>query len=305
MKKWITFFALVLIAALVLGLFAACGGDAQEPAKKDDETSAQQKTDAETEEEPSWETVPDETEPDETEPEDLNWSYCLEVDTASDDYYSEDGTLLVSASCECPVLMLSCDGDADSIPPAAMQNVCDSFNETMNEVCFSGAAEIAEMAEEDYENNSEYFRAYEYSIAVTDSRIEGDLVEVTLQTYSYWGGAHGGSALAGYHFDLPEGAFFTLADLTDDTAGLNGAIAEEIIRQIDESGRGDSLFDGYEDSIRNYSEYNFSIGNSAVSVIFGEYEIASYAEGILTFDVPFDVIGAFLNERGARLLFAE
>ena len=40
-----------------------------------------------------------------------------------------------------------------------------------------------------------------------------------------------------------------------------------------------------------------------MTVFFGEYEIASYAEGIKMFEIPYDLISGCLNERGARLLF--
>ena len=237
-----------------------------------------------------------------TEPDEGRWNYVLTIETTEDTYYGDDGTLFATVTYERPVLELA--GDPDAVPPAAMQNVCDIFNRNFDEIYDDSAAEThGKSAEETYREIG-FGYTYEDEIRVLRSRVDGDLVEVELQRYIYAGGAHGGSARWGCHFDLREAAFFTLADLTDDDAGLARAIAEEVIRQIDANDAGTSFFDGYEETIRNKEAQEFTLGENALTVIFGEYEITPYSEGIQEFEISYDIIRSFLNARGERLLLS-
>ena len=292
MKKITTMISVLLIAALVLGAFSACGfrlpkigtitmTDAAESAQTEPATEVTE--------------VPETRE--------VRWSYTLRIETTEDTYYGDDDELYATVSCERPVLELVSDGDADSIPPAAMQAVCDSFNRNFDEIYADLSAETQGKSAEETYREIGFRYAYENEIKVIASRVDGDLVEIELQQYIYCGGAHGGCARVGWHFDLQEGEFFTLSDLTDDDAGLSRAVSDEILRQIDATGAGAYYFDGYEETIRNKEQQEFTLGENAMTVIFGEYEIASYADGIQEFEVSYDTIRGYLNARGERLLF--
>ncbi len=245
-----------------------------------------------------------------------NWRYDLISETSEEEYTHDDGTVLATGTYERPLLGLACDKVTTEATPAEMQRVCDSFNRFFDTIYnvpedddryyYCSAAGLGEMAKEWYDTMSEdsrqYFSPYFYDITLPICRIDGDLAEVQLGFSTYTGGAHGGSGLTGYHFDLQTGEFFGLADLTDDPEGLAAAVSDEIIRQIADSGEAEYYFGGYEETIRNRGDYNFTIGEDGLTFIFGEYEIGSYAMGILEFTVSYDVIAPLLNERGVRLL---
>lgn len=290
MKKILTMISGFLIAALLLSALTGCrflipafpqGADTEEQTDAPPEIGTEAPT----------------------EQDDGEWSYVLKIETIEDEYFGDGGTLFASVSYERPVLELVCDGDADSIPPAAMQAVCDSFNRHYDEIYADLSAETQGKSAEETYREIGFRYTYENEIKVIASRVDGDLVEIELQQYSYCGGAHGGAARWGCHFDLREAAFFTLADLTDDDAGLSRAVSDEILRQIDATGAGEYYFNGYEDTIRNKDAQEFTLGETSLTVIFGEYEIASYADGILEFEIPYDLIRGYLNARGERLLF--
>lgn len=274
------------------------------------------KTDGETTAIPdNGETAGAETDAPETE--EGRWSFELQFDTATEEYSYDDGTVLATGEYERPVLIAVCDKDALPMP-ADVQAVCDSFNEFFETIYsvpegsdndyYCSAAELAEAARQSIEagarESGQYFFPYYHNIAVPYARIAGDLVEVELEISAYAGGAHPGSSRVGYHFDLQTGEFFKLSDLTDDPAGLAAAVSDEIVRQIADSGEADYYFSGYEDTIRNRGDYNFTIGEDGLTFIFGEYEIGSYAMGILEFAVTNDVIAPYLNERGDRILLS-
>lgn len=286
MKKITTMISVLLIAALVLGAFSACGFRLP---KIGTITTTDAAENAQTEPAP--------------ETREVRWSYNLRIETTEDTYYGDDGELFASVSYERPVLELVSDGDAEAVPPAAMQDVCIGFNRKLDEIYADVSAETQGKSAEEMYREMGFRYTYEDEIKVISSRVDGDLVEVELQRYVYSGGAHGGAARWGCHFDLQEAAFFTLADLTDDDAGFARAIADEILRQIDATGAGAYYFDGYEDTVRNKEEQEFTLGENALTVIFGEYEITPYSEGIQEFEISYDTIRSFLNARGERLLF--
>lgn len=308
MKKITMIISLLLIAALVSGVFSACGIrlPAAEPNVATD-VITQEQTDP----------APSETEAPETR--EVRWSYNLRIDTTEDAYDSDDGVRLASTTYERPVLELVSDGDAEAVPPEAMQTVCGAFNERFDEFYnvsegddryyWSSAAGLGATALEQYEAMDEAYRgdffAYWYNVSVSSYRLEGDLIEIALEFDSYTGGAHGAHSTEGFHFDLQEGAFFELSDLTDAPDGLAGALADEISLQIVTSDEADEYFPGYGTTIKNYGDYKFMLGDDSLTVIFGEYEIAPYAMGPREFVISYDKISRFLNEKGARLLFAE
>ena len=239
---------------------------------------------------------------------DVNWSYELRVETTEDTYDSDDGVRLATVSFERPVLEPVCDGDASGAEaPEKMRAVCEKFNKEFDELYRDTSAEqLGEGAKKQYEatreENRQYFGGHTYDVSVKSSRIEGDLVEVTIGIYGFAGGAHGGSSRRGYHFDLQNGEFFKLADITDDYDGLALEIYNEIIRQIDESGETDDYFPGFWETISDRDDYAFSLGDDSLTVFFGEYEIAPYAKGICEFEISYGEVCRFLNERGERLL---
>ena len=243
-----------------------------------------------------------------TEPAEINWSYSLVTETLEREYDSDEGVHLASVSCERPVLELVSDADsAGAKPPKDMQNICDVFNEKFESLYSESFVEntcdsAKKLYDEIGEENRSYFNAFKDTVTVKDPRIEGDLVELVIEHYGYWGGVHGGASRTGYHFDLMSGSFFDLSYVTDDISGMNEAIGNEIFSQISEKGEQDHYNPGYYDTIRNYTNFNFALGDDSLTVIFGEYEIAAYAAGMPEFEVSYGEISRYLNEDGERLL---
>ncbi len=243
-----------------------------------------------------------------TEEADIEWSYSLTTEKLEKEHKAENGKLLASVSIERPVLELMSDGgNGGETPPDEMQRICGAFNENFEELYSdSSADEVCSRAEEYYntldKDNQTSFIAFEERVTVKGQRVEGDLVELVVEAYGYYGGAHGLMSRTGFHFDLQTGSFFGLADVTDDISELNGAIADEIVSQIYSNDEYDKFFSTVADTIRNYSNYNFSLGDDSLTVLFGEYEIAPYAAGLPEFEISYGVISRYLNENGERLL---
>ena len=237
------------------------------------------------------------------------WRYVLTTDKWTEEKKNDEGVLLAETSYELPKLEAICDGeDASQTPPEAQRKVCEAFNSRVAELSQSlnTAEKLAEIAQEQYIEMSEEYRKsfgnYTEELRISESCQRGDLLEVSFQTYGYWGGAHGGSSFFSWHYDLADGKFIELADLSDQPEKLNQMIANEIIRSIENGTDTDEYVEDYAKTIRAKESFEVSFGTDAMSVIFSQYEIASYAFGIPTFEISYDKIASFLNERGRRLL---
>lgn len=246
-----------------------------------------------------------------------SWNYDVATEKTTEEYKAEDGTLLASWSYEQPVLRLknqaeeifSGDMAADGVTEAQLA-ACKAFNTAAAQAAAEARKSfesLKESAMEQYtemgEENRDYFGVHTEETTVGSVYRSGDLLEVPMLFYGYWGGAHGGASVQYLHFDLGTGEFFTLNDLSDDPTALREGLAEEVIWQIytDEILR-DGMFDEFEETIRAKEDFNVSFGGDSLTVNFDQYEIAPYAVGMPEFTVPYANIERYLNERGERLL---
>ncbi len=240
----------------------------------------------------------------------LTWHYELTTKKTEGEAKNDEGVVLATNSYELPVLIAVCDDKASGRqPPAEVQKILDAFNDEIadyQQTVLTAATDIAVGAQEQYSETSEeyrqYFVSYYEDTEVIGSRIAGDLAEVCMMECGYWGGAHGAEYIRNLHFDLTEGKFVELNDLTDASARLRAEIAEDIIEEIYDRGEEDWYFDDFAQSIRESETYNVSFEEDGLIVIFGEYEIAPYASGMPEFSIPYEKISRFLNASGQRLL---
>ena len=296
MKKiWMSLLALTLVLSLIgCGNQTAQSEASRSAAEKPAENTAQEEANG-AEEKPQTGTAA--------------WHYVLTTDKRTEEKKNAEGVLLAETRYELPKLEAICDGgDASQTTPEAQRKVCEAFNSRVAELSRSlnTAEKLAESAQEQYNEMSEEYRksfgSYIEELRVSESRQRGDLLEVSFQTYGYWGGAHGGSSFFSWHYDLADGKFIELADLSDQPEKLNQMIANEIVSAIEKGDDTDGYFEDYAETIRAKESFEVSFGADAMTVIFSQYEIASYAFGIPTFEISYDKLAPLLNERGRCLL---
>lgn len=296
MKKiWMSLLALTLVLSLI-----GCGSQ-----------TAQNEANSPAAEKPAENTAQEEANGAENKPQTgtTAWRYVLTTEKRTEGKKNAEGVLLAETSYELPKLEAICDGgDASQTTPEAQRKVCEAFNNRVAELSRSlnTAEKLAESAQEQYNEMSEEYRKsfgnYAEELRVSENCQRGDLLEVSFQTYGYWGGAHGGSSFFSWHYDLADGKFIELADLSDQPGKLNQIVANEIISSIEKGNETDEYIEDYAEIIRAKERFEVSFGADAMSVIFSQYEIASYAFGIPTFEISYDKLVPFLNERGRRLL---
>jgi hypothetical protein len=114
------------------------------------------------------------------------------------------------------------------------------------------------------------------------------------KTSSYMGGAHGLQVTKTFSFDK-QGKLITLEDVfTDDVQGLK-LVSDNVQKQLDGLQLSDAAWikEGAGPTKENYQ--NFYITDNGLTVIFDPYQVAAYAAGTQTVQVPTAVFKKFAN----------
>ncbi len=142
-----------------------------------------------------------------------------------------------------------------------------------------------------------------------DSRVSavveyGRWISILVQTYTYTGGAHGSTVVQSFVFDTQTGEEQELRNLVRDDralATLHGQIASRLLSEYT-----DALFEDQAALLRAYvanraeqpallargelgyaTSTTFLLGPTGLRVFFQQYEVAPYAAGMPTVDLPF------------------
>lgn len=198
-----------------------------------------------------------------------------------DDSREYDGKKIISATAS--VLQLD-----DKYPGA------DKINKTLMEQGEGVIGQIDDMYDECvqwYEESSgDYFLAYEFTsnfgyIAYND----GKIINIVQDGYDYLGGAHGMPYIISYVFDLNTGERLELSDLiTVSEEELDEILVKAATEHMNEIG--ESYWDGYEDTVRQYGGYDsqdFILTDDGIDFFFSPYLLASYASGFQDIVVPY------------------
>jgi len=134
------------------------------------------------------------------------------------------------------------------------------------------------------------------SAMVWDASFDGEvtyqspmLISIAINSYINSGGAHGNLNVTFFNFDASTGKLLQFDDLFNDKEGL-----KEIVKtHFEEETKGSEInyFFGEPFSL----PANIGFNDEGIVCFYNVYEIASYADGITEFTVPFENIEAYLN----------
>jgi len=122
----------------------------------------------------------------------------------------------------------------------------------------------------------------------------GNYVSITILMNADLGGVHGSYYYYSYIFDMGKSQFVNILDLANDQEGFKTAVAEEILRQINEKGLAEGYNPDYETTTRAWNEYCVSLGENGLTVTFPPYEIACYAAGQQVFVIDSSIVKSYL-----------
>ncbi len=144
----------------------------------------------------------------------------------------------------------------------------------------------------------EYFQDNRIGFAVDKNK---DLLIVRLDGYSYpIGAAHGMPYQEYYHIDLKTGNFYSLKDLFKSGAKYADRLTSLIRKQIELNLKikdEDLSFYYLEEKPTVTGATGFTVTGDALQVYFAPYEIAAYAAGFVTFDIPYGQISDLIDSK--------
>ena len=156
--------------------------------------------------------------------------------------------------------------------------------------------ELLAIAREDA-GQREDFSGYSTEYRVQILRADQKVFSFINEGYSYTGGAHGNGGVSGYSFDTETGEALLLSDVVTDKESFT----EYLISRLEEEyASEDMLLEGWQDQVRaetgQEESLSFGLTESGIRVYFSPYEIAPWAAGTITLDIPYEDEAAGLQK---------
>ena len=150
-------------------------------------------------------------------------------------------------------------------------------------------------------SDSEDYITYESSALSKVLRADKRVVSTLNNYYSYEGGAHGYYMVNGTAYDVESGKRLSISDVVKDEKDFTKKIQERLEEKYPDAGFVVDLDSYFEEVSNGEHELNWSIDYSGVTIYFEPYDIASYADGLLTVRFSFLADSDLLIEKYAEV----
>lgn len=140
--------------------------------------------------------------------------------------------------------------------------------------------------------SAEYFA----EITVLETFNTKKLLSLRCRNYIYTGGAHGYGAVTFKNFNPSTGATLSYEDIFKDVAAFE-ALAEKLFKKqngIPDGETSNASGFWFEDGIF-YLPETFGISKESVTILYNQYEIASYAAGSIEVEIPIEEVNEMLK----------
>lgn len=159
-----------------------------------------------------------------------------------------------------------------------------------------GVEEMTELAKMDWRES--WFNCYRLERKTSVARLDDVVASFRYEDYAFNGGVHGNTYEYGMTYDMVSGEHMTLANLTEDEAGLKLVCRQHLLEVMgaeDFPGR-ENLMDGYEQQLDSVMK-NWVLTDEGLQFIAQPYIISTYAMGTLRITVPYEKIAHVLLEK--------
>jgi hypothetical protein len=130
------------------------------------------------------------------------------------------------------------------------------------------------------------FQPFEAQTVYKVHLLNKKMVSLTIDMYSYTGGAHGNTVRVAFNYNLKTGKQLGYQDIFKKCADYKDVIVQHITKEIEENP--DNYFENAVETVKGFTdEQPFYITDKGIVVYYGLYEIAPYAAGIQEFFIPF------------------
>ena len=120
------------------------------------------------------------------------------------------------------------------------------------------------------------------------------IISIAITSYLDTGGAHGNTNVRFFNFDPKTGEQYTKKNLLSNAQGLSEVIEKRLKEDIQSDSDNNVIKDAFFGKDFHFPE---TIGYSAegLIILYNPYEMASYAQGIVEFTIPFSEVKHFLK----------
>ena len=275
----------LLLAIAVLFSLAACtsgtssGGSASASTPGSDSASSGGMAGHDVSVTPSDQLQPTDSVPETDEPK-LQGGGLISLLAGDDSYYEydeESNNYLCSVSK--PAIYLKDDAAYPQLAASLAK-----LNEALADSAASIRDELAASAREFLSQGQELPNLY-CETRLLPVRTDSKALSILCYSSSYSGGIHGYYGVACYSYDTATGRELALEDVFTDVSGL----AAELEKRLTEKYPDASFFDlsGSLNELSSQGTYNWTLGYDGVTFYFNPYDIASYADGMLTATIGF------------------
>nr|WP_321232681.1 DUF3298 and DUF4163 domain-containing protein [uncultured Psychroserpens sp.] len=122
-----------------------------------------------------------------------------------------------------------------------------------------------------------------------------EIISIALNSYFDTGGAHGNTNVRFFNFNPQTGTQFNTKDLIGNIEGLSEVVEQKLKEKIKGNTSNESMEDEFFGKDFQLPE-SFGYSDEGLIILYNPYEIASYAQGIIEFTIPFEEISSFLNK---------
>lgn len=222
-------------------------------------------------------------------------------------YTADDSGILVKTEVEVPKVSGN----------EALNNSVNEWADEYEESADSFRAEMEAYGEEDLDyitpkNDAEFYGTeepiYYYSgckLLIPDEyspfktpRSDNKVLSLIYNIIEDTGGVHGTSRYECGNFDAVTGELLSLETIATDYGSFTDCVIDYIANELGQRSEELSLFDEYEYTIiTEWDEKTTSwyMSDEGLVFIYDPYELASYAEGAIVVEVPYEVVSDYIN----------
>lgn len=120
------------------------------------------------------------------------------------------------------------------------------------------------------------------------------LVCIAINSYLDTGGAHGNTNVTFFNFNPQTGELYNMDDIVNDRKALSEVVEQKLNENLKSKAENDSMEDYFFGKEFQLPE-TLGFSDEGLIILYNTYEIASYAQGIVEFTIPFSEVETFLN----------
>ncbi len=216
---------------------------------------------------------------------------AVSVPTVKETSVHEDGTVLFEYTYQHISLVLDKPASADKI-------ILDFLNRV--DATRQQAKSTENLATSAY-NGSKNWIPYQHQVIYSPTRIDNKVLSLFGTQVTYSGAIHPDRVCASASYDLKTGDVLTLASIMHKDASL-ASFCELVLESLKQMSEGDYLYENYEKTVQKRfsvdpaTDEDWYFTQNGLCFYFAPYEIAPYASGIITVEIPYEELGGLLYE---------